>query len=169
MVAAYDGVYEMKFIGDVRLTMSSTMDSFIERMFSDAEFKSVLADLSEVETIDSTSLGLLAKLSIEAERRFGYVPTLVSTRADVNRVLYTMGFEDAFNIIHSPLQESVQLTELPRVVDTEGEDELRNRVLEAHRTLVLMNARNDDTFKDLVVSLEAEAAAAKLKPQAALP
>ena len=156
LAAAYDGVYELKFTGDVRLTISGAIDGFLERMFSDADFKSVLVDLSEIDAIDSTSLGLLAKLSIEAGRRFDYVPTLVSTRPDVTRILLTMGFEDVFHIIDSPLSETAQLTELPRLADTK-EDVLRSQVIDAHRTLMSMNARNEDTFKDLMAVLEADA------------
>ena len=166
MAAAYDGVYELKFVGDVRLTMSTAIDSFIESMFSDAAFKSVLLDLSELEGMDSTSLGLLAKLSIEAKRCFDYVPTLVSTRPDVTRILHTMGFDDVFRIIDSPLQESAQLRDLPRVANT-GEDELRSRVIDAHRALISMNARNRDTFTDLVATLEAEADGAAQPAKAA--
>ena len=166
LVAAYDGVYELKFVGDVRLTVSSTIDGFVAHMFNDEGFKSVLIDLSEVEAIDSTSLGLLAKLSIEAKRRFDYAPTLVSTQPDITRILLTMGFDDVFHIIDTPLQESAQLTELPRVANTR-EEELRNRVIDAHRALVSMNARNHDTFKDLVAALEAEADEAGAPPQAA--
>lgn len=156
LAAAYDGVYELKFVGDVRLTVSGAINGFVERMFNDESFTSVLIDLSEVEAIDSTSLGLLAKLSIEAKRRFDYAPTLVSTQADITRILLTMGFDDVFNIIDTPLEESAQLTELPRVPNT-GEDELRNRVIDAHRTLISMNAHNHETFRDLVATLEAEA------------
>lgn len=166
MAAAYDGVYELKFVGDVRLNMNTAIDSFIESMFSDAAFKSVLLDLSELQGIDSTSLGLLAKLSIEAKRCFDYVPTLVSTRPDITRILHTMGFDEIFRIIDSPLRESAQLRDLPRVANT-GEDELRSRVIDAHRTLISMNARNRDTFTDLVAALEEEDEQARRQPQAA--
>lgn len=166
MGAAYDGVYELKFVGDVRLTVSNAIDGFVARMFNDADFKSVLIDLSETDTIDSTSLGLLAKLSIEAKKRFNYAPTLVSTRPDVTRILVTMGFDDVFRIIDAPLRESAQLTELPRVPNI-GEDELRRRVIDAHRALISMDARNHDTFKDLVAALEAEAEEPKAPRRAA--
>ncbi|MCY4344204.1 MAG: STAS domain-containing protein [Gammaproteobacteria bacterium] len=166
LAAAYDGVYELKFTGDVRLTVSGAIDGFLERMFSDAEFKSVLVDLSEIDAIDSTSLGLLAKLSIEAGRRFDYVPTLVSTRPDVTRILLTMGFEDVFHIIDSPLSETAQLTELPRLANTR-EDVLRSQVIDAHRTLMSMNARNEDTFRDLMAALEDDLEDSNPPPQAA--
>lgn len=155
MGAAYDGVYELKFVGDIRLTFSHAIDGFVAQMFNDAGFKSVFIDLSETDAIDSTSLGLLAKLSIEAKKRFNYAPTLVSTHSDVTRILDTMGFDDVFHIINAPLRESTQLRELPRVPNI-GKDELRRRVIDAHRTLSSMNPHNCETFKDLLADLEAE-------------
>ncbi len=157
MVAAYDGVYEMKLEGHVRLTTSAAVHGWLQEMLADSAFKSVLIDLGATESIESTTLGLLAKLSIEVGRRFGYVPTLVSTRADITRILVTMGFEDIFHIIERPLQERGQLIELPSRANT-GEEELRTQVIDAHRTLMSMNRRNEETFRDLVISLEREEA-----------
>lgn len=155
MAASYDGLCELKFVGDVRLTLSSAIEGFVKRMFGSKEVNAVVVDLSEVDCIDSTSLGLLAKLAIAANRRFGHEPTLVSTRDDINRVLRTMGFDEVFHITHSPLQEAAQLAELAQVPDMD-EAEVRRKVIDAHCALMSMNARNHDTFKDLVSALETE-------------
>ena len=154
LVASHDGVYVIVFEGDVRLTLCTTVDVYLERMFQDAAFRSVVVDLSETENIDSTSLGLLAKLSIQAERRFGFRPTLISTRRDVTRILLSMGFDEVFNLVETPLEHEEQLAELPNLTATETD--VRQRVLDAHRTLMSMNAGNRDAFHDLVAELEAD-------------
>ncbi len=158
LVADHRGVYILKFVGDVRVTLCATVDDYLRQMFDDREFKSVLVDLSETEGIDSTSLGILAKLSIQADRRFSFVPTLVSTRPDITRILLTMGFDDVFNIIQKPLKHAYQLAELPKLA-VGNQRFLRERVLEAHRVLMSMNDQNRETFKDLVVALESEGGA----------
>ncbi len=155
MVATYEGLCELKFVGDVRLTLSSAIEGFMKRMFGSQEVNAVVVDLSEVDCIDSTSLGLLAKLAIAANRRFGHEPTLVSTHDDINRILVTMGFDDVFHITHLPLKETGQLAELPEVPNMD-EDQVRRKVIDAHCTLMSMSARNHDTFKDLVAALETE-------------
>jgi anti-anti-sigma factor len=128
------------------------MDAFLRALLSRDDFRSVLIDLSETEGIDSTSLGLLAKLSLETQRRFELVPTLVSTNPDITRILRTMGFDDIFHIIESPLTEIGQLGELPTLeID---EDDVRQRVLDAHRTLMDLNEQNRESFRDLVTALE---------------
>lgn len=156
LVGEHDGVYLLKFVGDVRVTLCATMDGFLHELLERENFRSVLVDLTETDGIDSTALGLLAKLSLETQRRFGVVPTLVSTRPDITRVLRAMGFDDVFHIVESPLTEPGQLGELPCVEC--DEEALRQRVLDAHRTLMALNDSNRECFRDLVVALEAGAA-----------
>jgi histidyl-tRNA synthetase len=117
----------------------------------------VVVDLSRTDNIDSTSLGLLAKLSIQTERRFSFRPTLISTRRDITRILLSMGFDEVFDLVEEPLEHHEQLAELPELVASD--DDVRQRVLEAHRTLMSMNEANRETFHDLVAALEAESVA----------
>ena len=157
LVGSHDGVYVLLFEGDVRLTLCAAVDGYLEKMFHDEKFKSVVVDLSRTDSIDSTSLGVLAKLSIQAAKLFDYTPTLVSTSRDITRILLSMGFEDVFHIVEEPLQHAGQLGELPPV--QASHDNLRQRVIDAHRTLMAMNEGNRQTFQDLVATLEAESAA----------
>lgn len=157
LVGSHDGVYVLVFEGDVRLTLCTTVDAYLEEMFQDPEFRSVLVDLTKTENIDSTSLGLLAKLSIQAEKRFGFRPTLISTRRDITRVLLSMGFDEVFDLVESTLEHKDQLSELPRRMA--GDEDVRQRVIDAHRALMSMNEANREAFQDLVAQLEADAAA----------
>lgn len=152
LVGDHNGVYVLLFQGDVRLTLCTAVDSFLERMFGDPGFRSVVVDLAQTESIDSTSLGLLAKLSIEAGKRLGYRPTLISIRPDVTRILVTTGLDDVFNIVQKPLEHREQLGELP--CNSASEEEVRDRVLDAHRILMGLNDSNRAAFQDLVKMLE---------------
>lgn len=154
LVASHDGVYVIVFEGDVRLTLCTTVDEYLEKMFQDPNFRSVIVDLSATENIDSTSLGLLAKLSIQAEKRFSFRPTLISTRRDITRILLSMGFDEVFDLVEEPLEHTEQLAELPELAGSE--EGVRQRVLDAHRTLMSLNETNRKTFHDLVAALEAE-------------
>lgn len=153
LVAEHDGVYLMKFVGDVRLTLCAAVDQFLDTMLSDPKFRSVVIDLTGADGIDSTSLGVLAKLSIRTQERFGFRPTLVSTRTDVTRVLRSMGFDDVFHIVEQPLESKEQFGELPPCDCSE--EELRERVLEAHKVLMSLSEANREAFQDLVETLEA--------------
>lgn len=156
LVADHDGVYVMKFVGDVRVTLCSSLDQFVDSMFSHVNFTSVLIDLTESDGIDSTTLGLLAKLSLESKKITGSVPMIISTREGITRLLMSMGFEKVFDIHTEGLGSET-------ICDGEGgelsavdcpEDEVKEKVIEAHKMLMSLNAKNKATFSDLVQNLE---------------
>lgn len=149
-----DGHYILKFVGDVRLTLCSTLDHFLETMLESETFKTVIIDLTETEGIDSTSLGLLAKISVKMKQRHQLRPTIVSTQDDISRILLSMGFDKVFILIRETVEDSEQLKELS--VLQESEEKVKQRVVDAHRVLMNLNDKNQETFKDLVRSLEAE-------------
>lgn len=155
LVGDHDGVYVLRFEGDVRVTLSGSFDHYMERILVDGSLDSVLVDLTNAIAIDSTSLGVLAKLSIKLQKERGRLPTLVCQSADILRVLNNIGFDDVFAIVDGDFQSDQNLTELPMANDM-SEDVLRGRVIEAHRVLMAMNTQNESTFKDLVDALETE-------------
>src|SRR5687768_3604522 len=99
LVADYQGVYVIKMLGDVRLTFCVSFDQFIDGMFSDNQFSSVIFDLSDAEAIDSTTLGLMAKISILSQEHFQVMPIVLATSPSIQRILQTMGFSDIFTIV----------------------------------------------------------------------
>ncbi|MBU2704353.1 STAS domain-containing protein [Zooshikella marina] len=152
--AENEGTYVLKFVGDVRLTLCSTLDTFLDKMFAQPDFKSVIVDLTETEGIDSTSLGLLAKLSIQAKKKLGLVPTVVSTNEDITRILLSMGFDQVFILVREQAQPSQSLQEVP--VEECSEESAKKKVLDAHKVLMSLNEKNRQAFKDLVKSLECD-------------
>ncbi len=154
LVAEKEGHYVLKFIGDVRLTLCSTLDHFLEHMLDTENFQTVIIDLTETEGIDSTSLGLLAKISVKLKQHHHLRPTIVSTNDDISRILLSMGFDKVFFLIREAVDGPQQLQELE--VMQESEEQVRNRVLDAHRVLMDLNEHNRESFKDLVRSLEWE-------------
>jgi anti-anti-sigma factor len=152
LVAQSQGIYILKFTGDVRLSLCSTLDQYIDRMFADKQFKTVIIDLTETQCIDSTSLGLLAKISILYKERFNTVPTITSTNDDINRILSSMGFDQVFYIVKQLVSKVEHLDELP--AETVSEVDMRDTVLEAHKLLMSLNDSNRAAFQDLVNSLE---------------
>ena len=155
LYAVHQGTYVVKLIGEVRVPICSTLDAFIERMFADRQLTSVLIDLSETTVIDSTALGLLAKIAVQTRRRFHQKPLIISTQDDVTRILDTMGFEKVFNLVYEKPVRSPEMSEIPKVPC--DENSAFDKVLEAHRVLMDMNDHNRETFKDVVAALESRA------------
>lgn len=152
LVANQDGTQVIKLVGDVRLTLCVSFDKFIESMFKGKRPCSVVFDLTQAIAIDSTTLGLMAKIAILTSERCDVVPVVFSTNPSINRLLDTMGFDDIFEIVQEPHEFSKPCRHLS--VDDLDEDCAKERVLEAHHILMQMNAANRDTFRDLVNTLE---------------
>ncbi|KRW60054.1 anti-sigma factor antagonist RssC [Pseudomonas sp. TTU2014-080ASC] len=150
--AEQDGTFVLKFVGEVRLTLCSALDATIEKIFTALNFSAIVIDLTETRSIDSTTLGLLAKLSILSRQKIGLLPTVVTTHEDITRLLLSMGFDQVFNIVQKPVECPDSLNDLPS--QDESEDVVRSRVLEAHRILMSLNESNREAFHDLVNALE---------------
>lgn len=150
--ADYNNIFVLKCSGEVRLTFCSALNDTIEKIIKTHSIKSIVIDLTEVVSIDSTTLGLLAKLSILSKRKFGMLPTLANTNPDVNRVLDSMGFNQVFNMVHTPAPCPECLDDLPE--QDQSEEVVKERVLEAHQILMSLNESNRDEFRDLVTALE---------------
>ena len=153
-VAKSNGVYVLKFTGDVRLTLCTTLDTFLESMLDKPELKAVFIDLCDADGIDSTALGFIAKISIFTKKNFKWIPTIISTNPDITRVLVSMGFEQVFNILRKRIDGVEASDELKEDGDCE-EQEVKEKVLEAHKILMGLNNQNKEKFKELVAMLEA--------------
>jgi anti-anti-sigma factor len=150
--AEQNGTFILKFVGEVRLTLCSVLDATIEKIFNASNFSTIVIDLTETSSIDSTTLGLLAKLSILSRQKVGLLPTVVTTHPDITRLLESMGFDQVFNIVNKPLPCPECLADLPS--QDQSEEVVRSKVLEAHRILMGINDSNREAFRDLVSALE---------------
>ncbi|OUS37271.1 anti-anti-sigma factor [Oleispira antarctica] len=153
-VAANSGVYVIKLSGDVRLNMCSALEQYLDQMFVDAAFKTVLIDLSEAEGVDSTTLGQLAKISIISQQKFNLIPSIITPRVDITRILLSMGFDKVFYLLSDQSEELGELNELVCSQTNESEDEVREKVIEAHEILMSLNEDNKNTFQELVDCLQ---------------
>ncbi len=156
LVAQHEGTFVIKLVGDVRLTLCTTIDEFFIRMFATPGFVGVVIDLSEAEGIDSTSLGLLAKLANQSKELYQLVPMIISPNPNITRLLNSMGFGRVFAIHTSntvTIHTANKLGELPVVCA--DEECVRAKIIEAHRVLMDMNEKNRNEFSDLVATLEA--------------
>jgi len=139
-------------VGDVRLTLSTTIDEYFQHMYEDPDFVSVWVDLSEAEGIDSTTLGLLAQLALNVKQQFGFRPVIYSSDTGIVRLLKSMGFQRLFDLQEMVCAGADEIKEIPMVVGSE--QAVKEQVLEAHRVLMGISEENRARFQDLMVVLE---------------
>lgn len=152
LAASQNGAYVIRLAGDVRLTLCTTIDDYFQRMYDDPEFASVWVDLCEAEGIDSTTLGLLAKLALNVKDKFGFLPVIYSCNSGINRLLKSMGFQRLFELREEICGVLGSVDEVPMVGGSE--EKVKAQVLEAHRVLMDLSEENRARFEDLMVVLE---------------
>jgi anti-anti-sigma regulatory factor len=153
LAADYKHMSMLKFVGDVRVIMSSTLDNYCQGLYRRALLDAMVVDLSETKGIDSTALGLLAKMAIQLRNRFNVVPTIVSPNPDITHILRSMSFDVIFKIVDTPLVDGKSgYQELEQ--QKESEASVREKVLDAHLTLMTLSEENRLEFQDLVQSLK---------------
>jgi anti-anti-sigma factor len=154
LYASHEGITVLRFVGDIRYTLTPSVERFIEQLFKKAMPKGLVIDLTETVSIDSTSLGLMARMANRMLNCRAQRITLVSDREDINEMLIAMGFRKVFNIVDDSESYSEQAQELP--VAEPDKETLTRIVLEAHRTLMAINRVNEERFRDVVTALEKE-------------
>ena len=153
LIADIGNVPVLKFVGDVRVLMGATLENYFATLYSRAILDRMVVDMTETQGIDSTALGLLAKMAIQLRNRFNVSPTILSTNPDITRILKSMSFNLICKIVEEPLSRETSFNELSRV--DENEEKIRQKVIEAHQTLMNLSEDNRVEFQDLVLALKA--------------
>jgi anti-anti-sigma factor len=144
--------YVIKLNGDVRYTMGCALGDFLNRLFAQTDYDGIIVDLTDAHSIDSTSLGLLARIANFSHQHFAHKTTLLSTNPDVNQILENLGFYEIFDIRDTGETISAALRQLA-VPEPCDKDALTRIVYEAHRTLSELNPHNQEAFKGVLNSL----------------
>jgi anti-anti-sigma factor len=152
LVADHQGVYVIKLLGDVRLNFCVTFDQYIENMLADPQLISIVFDMSDAEAVDSTTLGLMAKISLLGQDKRQITPVILATNSSIQRILTSMGFNDIFTIVDH--LDSRLIPKQALCCGQQNETLVKERVIEAHKILMSLNQQNADTFKNLVKMLE---------------
>lgn len=158
--ARVDGVHVLRIEGEVRYTIAPVVERFLDRLFARAAVGSVLVDLTDATFLDSTMLGVVARIAGRMRALHNAKPTIVCKSGDILTLLRSMGFDQVFDVVSGA--SSGARGALPVVAAADGSSpearELARTVLDAHRTLAAMNPQNEAVFHDVVEMMERELA-----------
>ncbi|MBD3390804.1 MAG: STAS domain-containing protein [Chitinivibrionales bacterium] len=145
----------IKAVGNINYRIGGSFDRFISKLFADNAIEDFLIDLTEAEYIDSTNLGLLARIQVFSVERLSRRPTVISTNPAINGILRNLGFDRLFTIVDTATIQAGNLHELPAAGQDEAE--MRKTLLSAHRYLASTSKENAIAFREVVELLERDA------------
>ena len=99
LVSNKKGIYLLKFRGDVRMTLCGTLNRHIETIFGSKDVRRVAVDMFDAEGLDSTTLGLVAKLGLYCRKHYGFDIEVFCKDPSILRTLESMSFHEIFDIL----------------------------------------------------------------------
>jgi len=150
--AGRDGIHVLRFIGDIRYTLSPSIASYLEGIFATADPAGFVIDLTETDSIDSTNLGLLVRLAQRMQALNGRRITIVSKRPDINSVLTSMALDEVFDIVGEHRLETGAVQKIPH--ENADKESMAHTLIDAHHALMDLSEHNKELFRDVVASLE---------------
>jgi anti-anti-sigma regulatory factor len=152
--AGLNGTHVFKLVGEVRAPCCSSLDHLLDKLGTLPQITGVIVDLTEAYFVDSTALGIVAKLGIRIHSLYNIQPVLLSTNNDITTLANSMGLGQIFVLLNCPNSEQCCTQSLPE--ETPDQLDMLHTVLEAHRALIKLNASNRAMFEPLVQQLERE-------------
>ena len=98
LVSDKDGNYLIKFSGDVRVNLCGSLNHHMAAIFGSTDVQHVVIDMLEAECVDSTTLGLIAKLALHCRKEYNINMQLFCQNPSILRTLDCMSFYEIIDI-----------------------------------------------------------------------
>lgn len=150
--ARVDAIEYIKFTGTVRYSHCAGLESHINRLFDKRDFDEIAIDMMETDILDSTALGLLAKIAIEQKKYTELKPIILIPENELFKILKRLCFDQVFNIVSSRLiRPEANFEELN--CGNQDEKAVLRRVIEAHKNLAALADSNESLFHEITQAL----------------
>ena len=160
LVARQENVVQVRVIGRATFKISRELREFGAQVLKE-DVKSIIFDFSQCQGMDSTFMGVLAMIGLEARNKTAII--IVNASKQHRYLLDGIGISRLFEFSdeevpdvnwHSLCKAAAGAADMSQMADT---------VVEAHRTLMDLDPENVPKFKDVVELLSNEVDEAKKK------
>ncbi len=156
--AAREGVHVLRYFGTVNYTLAPGLQRFLQHLIHDERVSGLVFDLTAAESLDSTNLGLMARVNEQVHDIGGANSVIISSNEDIDGVLRSMGFDQTFDVVPASV-ESPRADDEPVASEAPSAAELQRTMLDAHRALVRMSEAGRLEFEAVVACLERDPSA----------
>ncbi len=152
--ASFNGTHIFKLIGEVRAQSCISLDKLLSKIEQQQNVVGAIVDMTQTTFIDSTVLGILAKLGLKLKQVHQIQALMLSTNPDITTLANSMGLGQVFVILNYCGDPSVCTLALMEEHITHSA--MLTTVLDAHKTLMELNKSNENMFEPLVKQLQKE-------------
>jgi anti-anti-sigma factor len=153
-----DGTLVLRLSGPIRYGAALALRGCVDELLAGEDHGGLLIDLRDVDAIDSTGMGLLARVGRTSLQRRGRRAVIACPDNDVATTLRSAAFDELFVMLDAyPFDDDDgTFTEVPLDGLGEGPSELGWIILDAHRDLSSVSERNREAYADVIAALEAD-------------
>jgi anti-anti-sigma factor len=148
----------LALMGEIRYRVARGLRQVIDSLMAERGCDTALVDLRELVLIDSTGMGLLARLGRATLEQYGRRAIIVCADEDIVTCLRAAAFDTLFVLVEKyPFDPEPGLDEV--VLDSKADPGGRvmgRLVLDAHRDLASLSDGNRRVFGAVVDALESE-------------
>jgi len=152
LAASVEGIEYIKLNGIVRYSHCGGLEGHIDQLFAKGHLDAIVIDLEEADIIDSTALGLLARIAIEFKKVSENRPVIFLKKGELDKIIKRVCFDQVFDLVYDKnRQEGGDFKEL--VSNAQNEEQILRRVVEAHRSLAELSKENENLYRDITQAL----------------
>ncbi len=150
------GVHVLRYFGTVNFMLAPGLQRFVEHLIHAGHVSGVVFDLTSADSLDSTNLGLMARVNEQLRDAGAANSVIISNNEDIDVVLRSMGFDQTFELLSG---EGNGENGADRAIasDSPSAAELRRTMLDAHHALVRLSEAGRLEFEPVVACLERDA------------
>lgn len=153
-----DGFHMLRYHGRVTYPAAPAIKRFADGLLAETKVGEWIFDLSPAESLDSTNLGIVARIADLAQTRDSARVRILSSNDDVTLVLRSMGFDQMFDLVTDLPPPATAGPGSEIGVAAGSPDELGQTMLDAHRMLMTLGDAPRLQFQEVVAQLEADLA-----------
>lgn len=150
-----EGVHVLRYFGAVNFLLAPGIQNFVDHLIDDQRVSGLVFDLSCASSLDSTNLGLMARVNERLVSKGAANSVIISGNEDIDVVLRSMGFDRTFELLPADghaCAPDVEAIETP----SPSSVELKRTMLDAHQALVRMSEAGRKEFEAVVACLESD-------------
>lgn len=155
--AAREGIHVLRYFGTVNYTLAPGLQRFLSHLIHGGPVSGLVFDLTEAVSLDSTNLGLMARVNEEVHDLGAANSVIISNNEDIDTVLRSMGFDQTFEL--HPAAELPDTIAEPVAATPPTASELHHTMLDAHRALCRLSEAGRLEFEPVVACLEQDSSA----------